>query len=54
MTLPLNDGSIVRVEYEGDVAPRISYAPVARLASAPVEYRPELWEDDKQLALFPL
>ena len=24
------------------------------LASAPVEYRPELWEDDKQLALFPL
>src|SRR3954470_14366668 len=36
MTLPLNDGSIVRVEYEGDVAPRISFAPVARLASAPV------------------
>ena len=25
-----------------------------RLSSAPVEYRPELWEDDKQLALFPL
>ena len=24
------------------------------LASAPVEYRPELWEDDRQLALFPL
>ena len=24
------------------------------LASAPVEYRPELWEDDKQLTLFPL
>jgi DNA repair photolyase len=24
------------------------------LASAPVEYKPELWEDDKQLALFPL
>jgi DNA repair photolyase len=24
------------------------------LAAAPVEYRPELWEDDKQLALFPL
>jgi hypothetical protein len=36
MTLPLNDGSIVRVEYEGDVAPRISYAPVVRPASAPV------------------
>ena len=25
-----------------------------KLASAPVEYRPELWEDDRQLALFPL
>jgi DNA repair photolyase len=25
-----------------------------KLASAPVEYKPELWEDDKQLALFPL
>jgi DNA repair photolyase len=25
-----------------------------KLASAPVEYRPELWEDDKQLMLFPL
>ena len=36
MTLPLNDGSVVSVEYQGDVAPRISYAPVARLASAPV------------------
>jgi DNA repair photolyase len=24
------------------------------LAAMPVEYRPELWEDDKQLALFPL
>jgi len=24
------------------------------LASAPVEYRPELWEDDRQLTLFPL
>jgi DNA repair photolyase len=24
------------------------------LASAPVEYKPELWEDDRQLALFPL
>ena len=24
------------------------------LASAPVEYKPELWEDDKQLTLFPL
>jgi hypothetical protein len=36
MTLPLNDGSVVRVEYEGDVAPRISLAPVARPASAPV------------------
>jgi DNA repair photolyase len=24
------------------------------LASAPVEYRPELWEDDKQPTLFPL
>jgi len=36
MTLPLNDGSIVRVDYEGDVAPRISFAPAARPASAPV------------------
>ena len=36
MDVPLNDGGIVRVEYEGDVAPRVSFVPAARPASAPV------------------
>ena len=35
MTVPLPDGSVAKVEYAGDVAPKVTVAPVAPLAVAP-------------------
>src|ERR1700750_2543232 len=37
MTVPLPDGAVARVEYEGEVAPRVTVVPAPRPAAAPVE-----------------
>ena len=50
MNVPLPDGAVARVEYEGEVAPRVTVLPAARPAAAPVAISDPLAEMDAMFA----
>jgi hypothetical protein len=50
MNVPLADGAVARVEYEGEVAPRVTIVAAARPASAPVAITDPFAEMDAMFA----
>ena len=50
MNVPLPDGGVARVEYEGQVAPRVTIVPAARQAGAPVAVADPFAEMDAMFA----
>ncbi len=50
MNVPLPDGAVARVEYEGEVAPRVTVLPAARPAAAPVAVADPFAEMDAMFA----
>jgi hypothetical protein len=50
MNVPLADGGIARVEYEGEVAPRVTIVPAAAPAAAPVAIADPFAEMDSMFA----
>jgi hypothetical protein len=50
MNVPLADGGVARVEYEGDVAPRVTVVPAAQSSGAPVAIADPFAEMDSMFA----
>ena len=50
INVPLPDGAVARVEYEGEVAPRVTVIPIARQAAQPVAIADPFAEMDAMFA----